>query len=181
MAQGSFHYDEDGNNDTYEEVVKSFSPYTFTGFKTDLCNEKGQLWQKDYNRLIAGCIIDTYANTYTKDTYERRMAKMLQECENYLVMDSIVYHYLFIERHTMVDNVAKNTFWSTEDGEHWDLTKNYDNDTADGNDNSGNLDFYYGLEVGDVTESGEQVFNGPGSVWIEFIKGLPMARKELYT
>jgi hypothetical protein len=63
------------------------------------------------------------------------MAKMLNECEDYLVMDSVLFHYLFIERHTMVDNVSKNTFWSTEDGFHWNLTKNYDNDTSDGNDN----------------------------------------------
>jgi hypothetical protein len=44
------------------------------------------------------------------------MAKMLSECEDYLIMDSIIYHYLFIEKHCMIDNVAKNTFWSTEDG-----------------------------------------------------------------
>lgn len=154
---------------------ETYGAYTFKGF-----NPPGYTASSGSGITLAGTTESTYANTYTKDTYKRRMAKMLQECENYLVMDSIVYHYLFIERHTMVDNVAKNTFWSTEDGEHWDLTKNYDNDTADGNDNSGNLDFYYGLEVGDVTESGEQVFNGPGSVWIEFIKGLPMAREKLY-
>lgn len=127
--------------------------------------------------------ISRYAGTYTHDTYERRMAKMLNECEDYLVMDSIVYHYLFIERHTMVDNVAKNTFWSTEDGIHWDLTKNYDNDTADGNDNSGNLTFNYGLEIGDTTSDDEEsfsVFNAPESVWMAFIKGLPEARESLY-
>jgi hypothetical protein len=82
------------------------------------------------------------------------MAKMLSECEEHLVMDSVVYHYLFISRHTMVDNVAKNTFWSTEDGQHWDLTKDYDNDTADGNDNSGFLTFTYGLEFGDTDAGG---------------------------
>ena len=74
---------------------------------------------------------------------------MLNECEDHIVMDSVVYHYLFIERHTMVDNVAKNTFWSTEDGIHWDLTKNYDNDTADGNNNTGYLVYTYGIECMD--------------------------------
>jgi hypothetical protein len=59
----------------------------------------------------------------------------------------------------MVDNVAKNTFWSTEDGEHWDLTKNYDNDTSDGNDNTGNLTYTYGLEFGDINPDGKDVFN----------------------
>ncbi|MCI6789250.1 MAG: hypothetical protein MR606_05375 [Mollicutes bacterium] len=88
------------------------------------------------------------------------MAKMLNECEDYLVMDSIVYHYLFIQRHTMVDNVAKNTFWSTEDLKHWDLTRNYDNDTADGNNNTGNLVFGYGLEILDKDSSTKSdIFN----------------------
>jgi hypothetical protein len=75
---------------------------------------------------------------------------MLHESEDYLILDSILYHYIFIERHTMVDNVAKNTFWNTEDGIHWELTKNYDNDTADGVNNSGKLVFNYGLEVMDT-------------------------------
>jgi hypothetical protein len=91
-------------------------------------------------------------------------------------MDSVVFHYLFIQRHTMVDNVAKNTFWSTEDLIHWDLTKDYDNDTADGNNNSGNLVYSYGIEIGDneVTNKGETVsiFNAPDSVWLNFIKEL---------
>jgi hypothetical protein len=103
------------------------------------------------------------------------MAKMLSECEDHLVMDSIVYHYLFIQRHTMVDNVAKNTFWSTEDGIHWDLTKDYDNDTADGNNNSGYLTFTYGLECTDP-----DTFNAPQSVWFNFIHGLPEAQRFLH-
>jgi hypothetical protein len=68
-------------------------------------------------------------------------------------MESLIYHYLFIERHCMVDNVAKNTFWSTEDGGNvWNMVKDYDNDTADGNDNSGKLTLHYGIEPKDVSE-----------------------------
>ena len=122
---------------------------------------------------------ETVITPYTHDTYEYRMAKMLSECEDHLVMDSVVYHYLFIQRHTMVDNVAKNTFWSTEDGVHWDLTKDYDNDTSDGNDNSGYLTFTYGLECLDKID-GKDTFNGPNSVWIQFIHGLAEAQKNLY-
>ena len=77
------------------------------------------------------------------------MGKMLSECEDHLAMDSLVYHYLFIERHTMIDNVVKNTFWSSSvDSKYqiWDLAKDYDNDTADGNDNNGKLTIDYGFE-----------------------------------
>ena len=120
------------------------------------------------------------SGTYTEDTKEYRIAKMLHECEDYLVMDSIIYHYLFIERHLMVDNVAKNTFWSTEDGTHWDLTKNYDNDTADGNNNTGELVFSYGLEVGDKDSNGASVFNAINSVWLTFVHELKNTQKIMY-
>lgn len=132
-----------------------------------------------YTTVLGGFTISTYANTYTHDTYEYRMAKLLNECEDHLVMDSIVYHYLFIERHTMVDNVAKNTFWSTDDCVHWDLTKDYDNDTADGNDNQGKLTLTYGYEPGD-TRNGVNVFNASQSVWLNFIMGLRSVCQHMY-
>jgi hypothetical protein len=95
------------------------------------------------------------------------MAKMLNECEDYLIMDSVVYHFCYLERHTLVDNVAKNTFWSSSDLLHWDLSKAYDMDTSDGNNNEGLLVFDYGNEVTD-----SNVFNASDSVWLVFISNL---------
>lgn len=129
--------------------------------------------------ISSGVKVADYIGNYTHDTYKYRMAKMLNECENHLVMDSVVYHYLFIERHTMIDNVAKNTFWSSSDLQHWDLTKDYDNDTADGNDNQGKLSLTYGYEVGDAI-NGKSVFNAPNSVWLNFIDGLYSVRQAMY-
>ncbi len=160
---------------------KTFEPYTFKGYR---CEEQkqsnGKLWQESYTPLIKGLTIDQYAGTYDRDTYEYRMAKMLSECEDYLVMDSVIYHYLFIERHCMIDNVAKNTFWSTEDGLRWNLTKNYDNDTADGNDNNGKFTRTYGMEVLDDLNANVKVFNAHRSVWLNFIHGLYKARQHMY-
>ena len=147
-----------------EPVV--FDAYTFTDEK--------------HSKTLLGLKVSAYAGTYTHDTPEYRMAKMLSECEQHLVMDSIVYHYLFIERHTMIDNVAKNTFWSSSDYKHWDLTKNYDNDTADGNDNQGKLTLTYGYEVGDVSEAGDYIFNAGHSVWLHFIRKLPTVCRYMY-
>jgi hypothetical protein len=100
-------------------------------------------------------------------------------------MDSVMFHYLYIQRHTMVDNVAKNTFWSSEDCKHWDLTKNYDNDTSDGNNNSGYLTYTYGIEPFDMEldDNGvpANIFNASDSVWFVFIHGLYDAQKALYT
>ena len=106
----------------------------------------------------------TYAGvTYTSDTAEYRAAKFKAEFENYWIKDSVLYHYLFTERHTMVDNRSKNTFCSTEDGIHWDYTKDYDNDTADGNDNEGGLTLSYGLEDTDTIGT-KDVFNAADNV-----------------
>lgn len=154
----------------------TYKPYKFKGFNPPKYENAGN----PSGISLKDLIVSRYAGTYTQDTYEYRMAKMLNECEDHIVMDSVVFHYLFIQRHTMVDNVAKNTFWSTEDGIHWDLTKNYDNDTSDGNDNSGNLTFDYGLEILDKATDGTDIFNASPSVWLNFIHGLPEVQEHLY-
>lgn len=80
------------------------------------------------NNVLAGTSIGTYAGTYTHDTYNYRMAYMLEHCEEYMIIDPVVYHFVFIESFLMTDNVAKNTFWSSDDLVHWELSKDYDND-----------------------------------------------------
>lgn len=105
---------------------------------------------------------------YTHDTAEYRAAKFKAEVKQYFTVDSLTYHYLYTERHCMVDNRAKNTFisyeWDTEaNGYRWNFNKDYDNDTADGNDNSGGLTFTYGLEDTDAV-NGAMVFNAYDSV-----------------
>mgnify|MGYP000882482666 CR=1 FL=1 len=82
--------------------------------------------------------------------------------EDYFVMDSALYHYLFTERHTMVDNRAKNVFPHTSDLIHWDFCFDYDNDTAQGNDNEGGLTLSYGYEDTDTIGT-KSVFNASDS------------------
>ena len=100
--------------------------------------------------------------------------KFKQEFDNYFVLDSALYYYLFTERYTMVDNRAKNSFWhygkvyftpeeasdipnldskyidadkaAFNDGYRWDLTFGYDFDTSLGIDNVGKLTIPYGKE-----------------------------------
>lgn len=146
----------------------TYSTYTFS--------------DSDYTTHLGGSSVTEYNGNYTHDTYRYRMAKMLNECEDYLVMDSVVFHYLFIERHTMIDNVSKNTFWSTEDGFHWNLTKDYDNDTSDGNDNQGKLTLSYGIEPLDNVPGSttDFYFNANQSVWFRFCGGIYEACRALY-
>lgn len=82
--------------------------------------------------------------------------------ENYFVKDSALFHYLFTERHTMVDNRAKNVFPHTTDLVHWDFCFDYDNDTAMGNDNEGGLTLSYGYEDMDTIGT-KSVFNAHDS------------------
>ena len=159
-----------------EEPVTFDTNYVFKGF--DPPGYEGTANPTGIS--LKGLEISKYKQTYTHDTKDYRIASMLYECEDYMVMDSVMFHYLYILRHTMVDNVAKNTFWSTEDGLHWDLTKNYDNDTSDGNDNTGNLTYTYGLEYGDLNTDGKDVFNATPSVWIAFVSELVDAQKYLW-
>lgn len=86
----------------------------------------------------------------------------VKELDQHCVKDSLLYYYLFTERHTLVDNRAKNTFWHTEDLVHWDLCFDYDNDTAMGNDNEGGLTLTYGYEDTDTIGT-KSVFNAADS------------------
>lgn len=161
---------------------ETYTPYTFRGHI------------RQGTQVLRGVTVSQYAGTYDHDTFERRMAKMLSECEDYMAMDSVVYHFLFIERHTMVDNVSKNTFWSaaksnqyingveqpdTEGYWIWDLSKNYDNDTSDGNNNEGQLIFDYGNEAAD-RQDGKAVFNASDAAWFVFTSNLYEACRAMF-
>lgn len=100
---------------------------------------------------------------YTKDTVEYRQAKFLAEYQNYFQKDSLLFHYLFTDRYLMIDNRAKNVFIHTSDGLLWDFCFNYDDDTALGCDNRGNLKFDYYLEDVDYI-GGTAVYNAQDSV-----------------
>ena len=151
--------------------AKLSSPVTYDAYTFKGTGQEGE--------VLAGLTISDYAGTYTNDTYEYRMAKMLNECEDHLIMDAVVYHYVFVEQHALVDNVCKNTFWGTEDLVHWQLAKNYDNDTGDGNNNTGKLVIPYGCEGMDTLGDGD-VFNGKTAVWWGFIYGLYEARRSMW-
>ena len=167
MQVGIFYYINYFNNQIY-----SSDGITWTSVGT-------LTWTRDNNNVLGGTTISTYAGTYTTDSFNYRMAYMLEHCEEYLIMDPVIYHFIFIESFLMTDNVAKNTFWSSDDLVHWEPSKDYDNDTCLGNDNVGGLSFTYGLETDDTVGSG-YVFNAHDAAWITFARGLFDACATMY-
>ena len=107
----------------------------------------------------------------TKDIDENDSAAVAawkKEFEDYFILDSALYYYLFTLRYTMVDNRAKNSFWhygKCADGKYrfdfWD----YDNDTALGIDNAGKLEMSYGVEDQDTDAMGAAYFRGHNSTF----------------
>jgi hypothetical protein len=112
--------------------------------------------------------------------------------ENFFVLDSAMYYYLFTTRYTMVDNRAKNSFWhysktgakyekdieytdengkvifsakAGEDVRKWDLNWGYDMDTALGTDNDGDMVYRYGYEDTDVDADGVEIFRESDSTF----------------
>lgn len=79
--------------------------------------------------------------------------------EPHFVLSSVLFYTVFTTRYTMVDNRAKNSFWhfgkcDNQGNRKWDLSFDYDNDTALGIDNQGQMVFRYGYEDQDLADEG---------------------------
>lgn len=128
------------------------------------------------------------------DNVDYRKNKFQSEYTNYFEKNSLLFHYLFTERFTMIDNRAKNTFihtnsvdgvYETENGETsepgsvWNYSFNYDDDTALGCNNKGFLTMDYGVEDIDnidgypvQTHGGTPAFNAASSVLWNNVRSL---------
>lgn len=101
---------------------------------------------------------------------------------DYVVLDSMLYYFLFVTRYCLIDNLAKNSFWhygktgevDTEGNpiRKWDLTWDYDNDSGMGINNFGDLVYRYGLEIGDIDDTGIEVFRESDSTFFRRIRDL---------
>ena len=92
------------------------------------------------------------------------------EVGNYFAIDSLLYHYLYLEFFAAYDNVSKNTFYSYDydatAGKYlWNICKAYDADTILAFDNDGKPLGDYGIDYGD-TDGSKSYFNASGNpIW----------------
>ena len=122
----------------------------------------------------------TYGSeVYLRDDADYRLVKFKNEFEQYGILDTFLFYYLFTETFLMIDSRAKNLFLTTFDGTHW-FPIPYDFDTAIGINNEGDLVFDYDLEDTDVV-GGELVFNGQEStLWINIRDAFQAKLFEMY-
>lgn len=123
FVAGNTAYDNLYSEYTYDEEgeFKSFGAesYEFRYEMDDITDEQRQAnidaWREFY----------TFVVTSTDEEF-------IANFENYFVLDSALYYYLFTERYLMVDNRCKNSFWhygKCDDGIYrWDLCFGYDFD-----------------------------------------------------
>ena len=100
--------------------------------------------------------------------------KFKNEIGNYFAINSLLYHFLFIEYFEGYDNVSKNTFYSYDWDETaqkylWNIKCAYDMDTILAADNDGIPFGDYGIDYGDTidgTPSGRSYFNAvTNTIW----------------
>lgn len=114
---------------------------------------------------FASWVVSTDRTGVSEAEAAARLAKFKAEIEEYAVLDSALFYYLFTELFLMVDSRAKNAFPTVFEGEDKIVWLPYDMDTAMGINNEGALTFGYELEDIDQTETGADVFNGQQSVF----------------
>ena len=166
-------YDEEGN-------FKAFGAesYEFRYEMDDITDEQRQVnidtWREFYKFVVTSTDEEFVANL-----------------ENYFVVDSALYYYLFTERYLMVDNRAKNSFWhyaKCDDGVYrWNLCMAYDMDTSLGIDNTGKLILSYGQEDIDKDASGAYIYRAAESnffcrireLFADRLKGMFQSRESL--
>ena len=117
-------------------------------------------------------------------------AKFKSEVGNYFAINSLLYHFLFIEYFAAYDNVSKNTFYSydwDEDAQKylWNIKAAYDMDTILAADNDGKPFGDYGLDYGDTVNGqsdGRQYFNAASNpIWLNIQDAFKSELSSMYT
>lgn len=173
--------------DVFDEKGTYGFRYEMEGITDEQRQANMQIW-RDFYRFVALSSDEDFVS----------------KLSDWFIVDSATYFYLFTERFSMTDNRAKNTFWHFfknyitqeeaeamgDDAQYYEIDDeaaainngyryelwNYDNDTALGINNSGELTLTYGKEDVDYRTdddpSSGYVFNAATSVFFCRIRDL---------
>lgn len=171
----AYTYDEDGEFKAFGAESYEFR-YEMKGITDEQRQSNIDAWRDFYKFVVTSTDEEFVANF-----------------ENYFVLDSALYYYLFTERYLMVDNRAKNSFWYRgrvyitqaqlaemgeekskgyivddakaliNEGYRWNLAFGYDFDTSLGISNTGQLILTYGQEDVDKYTNGEYIYRAAES------------------
>lgn len=185
-------FDEVGGKDTVDgteggELIKQNGLDDTYGMRY-ICEDGTDEENAQYRQAVIGKWREFYGFvvTSTDEEFKSRLGE-------YVVLDSVMYYYLFTLRYMMTDNHAKNSFWHygksndlDADGNpirKWDLSFGYDFDTALGIDNYGRMSYRYGYEEIDYVDgTSDWVWNCPQHVFFLRLRKLFDAELcELYT
>ena len=112
-------------------------------------------------------------------------AKFKNEVGDYFAINSMLYHFLFIEYFEAYDNVSKNTFYSYDWDETaqkylWNIKAAYDMDTILACDNDGKPYGDYGIDYGE-TANGRSYFNAvDNTIWTNIQAAFQIELSNLY-
>lgn len=124
-----------------------------------------QKWVEFYRFITRDLTTDGKEDKNKVDAWKK-------EFEDWFILDSALYYYLYTLRYTMVDNRAKNSFYhygKCPDGKYRYEFWAYDMDTALGIDNAGKLDIPFGQEDHDVDAAGAAHFRAHNSLFFDRI------------
>ena len=105
--------------------------------------------------------------------------KFKEECADYFNLNFLTSYYIITELLGMVDQRAKNMFFTTWDGQVW-YPIFYDNDTCLGINNEGAIAFSYNIECHDTIGT-QNVWNGADSaLWLLVEQAFPNELAAIY-
>ena len=167
---------DDGKGAWQTTVIEDDKQKTITHFEWRMNPSSADLDEvvTSWNNLVAW-VVSTIGDS----------AKFKREAGNYFAVNSMLYHFLFIEYFAAYDNVSKNTFYSYDWDETaqkylWNIKAAYDMDTILACDNDGKPYGDYGLDYGD-TDNGRSYFNAVDNpIWVNIKEAFQSELSNLY-
>lgn len=165
------------------EVLQLYDP---SDYKIIYYDNSSQEYVKLNHNIVS--YLNSYLTTQSPNTNQiiaARKAKFRAEAGNYWDVNACLFHSCFCELVGGTDNHAKNSYpfklKTLAQGGRWTWRQD-DLDTVMATDNNGQSTKSYGIEVGDITQDGTDIFQGASSaLWTLFDDVFAEEKKTMMT